>query len=162
MTAQINAYFKSTMVHGYSSPYSSGDFRKWLYGAHRLTQMHRQEGYSSLWNIGIDNIKASRVVIIDNCLFRNNGRLFAYKDDCVQSTLKSDGGIMVCGCISESGNYNNYWLPAVCVWKLCNSLERGSSSECLLPGIEGDYIFQQDNASSIPLRHIHKELGEGK
>ena len=46
MAAQINAYLKSTTVHGYSSPHSSGDFMKWPNGAHkkdRLTQMHHQE-----------------------------------------------------------------------------------------------------------------------
>ena len=81
----------------------------------RLTRIHRQrrmeftQAYrhwtASDW---------SKVVFSDESwflLFRNGGRPFvrhrpgeAYRDDCVQPTLKhGGGGIMVWGCMSESG-----------------------------------------------------------
>ena len=81
----------------------------------RLTLAHRQKRLEFArkhrdWSAS----DWSRVVFSDESrflLYRNDGRPYvrhrpgkAYKDDCVQPTLThGGGGLMVCGCMSESG-----------------------------------------------------------
>lgn len=126
----------------------------------RLTRVHRQrrmefaQAYrhwtASDW---------SKVVFSDESrflLFRNDGRPFvrrrpgeAYRDDCVQPTLKhGGGGIMVWGCMSESGVGKLTLVNGrLCAKDYVALLRRALPASVRSLGLEGDYIFQQDNAS---------------
>ena len=88
-------------------------------------------------------------------LFRNDGRSFvrrrpgeAYRDDCVQPTLKHGGGSVMWGCMSEAGVGELRKVTGQFCAKDYVGILRGVVllSICSL-GLGSEYIFQQDNAS---------------
>ena len=101
----------------------------------------------------------SRVVFSDESrflLYRNDGRPYArrrpgeaYREDCVQPTLKhGGGGLMVWGCMSESGVGELVLVKG----RLCASdyillLKRALPASVRSLGLQNEYIFQQDNGS---------------
>ena len=101
----------------------------------------------------------SRVVFSDESrflLYRNDGQPYvrhrpgeAYRDDCVQPTLKhGGGGLMVRGCMSESSVGELVLVKG----RLCASdyillLKRALPASVRSLGLQNEYIFQQDNAS---------------
>ena len=101
----------------------------------------------------------SRVVISDESrflLYRNDGRPYvrhrpgeAYRDNCVQPAVKhSGGGLMVWGCMSESGVGELVLVNSrLCASDYISLLKQALPASVRSLGLQNEYIFQQDNAS---------------
>ena len=101
----------------------------------------------------------SRVVFSDESrflLYRSDGLPYvkhrpgeAYRDDCVQPTLKhGGGGLMVWGCMSESGVGELVLVKGrLCASDYISLLKRALPASVRCLGLHNEYIFQQDNAS---------------
>lgn len=133
------------------------------YRAHkqpRLTPVHRQKRLQFTlkyrrWTAS----DWSRVVFSDESrflLFRNDGRPFvrrrpgeAYRDDCVQPTVKhGGGGVMVWGCMNESGVGELKLVTGrMCAKDYVSLLKGALPASVRSLGLDSDNIFQQDNAS---------------
>ena len=126
----------------------------------RLTLTHRQKRLQfavkhRYWTAA----EWSKVVFSDESrflLYRNDGRPFvrrrpgeAYRPDCVQPTLKhGGGGVMVWGCMSESGVGELVLVTGrLCASDYISLLRKALPASVHILGLEDDYIFQQDNAS---------------
>ena len=126
----------------------------------RLTLAHRQKRLEFArkhrdWSAS----DWSRVVFSDESrflLYRNDGRPYvrrrpgeAYRDDCVQPTLKhGGGGLMVWGCMSESGVGELVLVKGcLCASDYISLLKWALSASVRSLGLQNEYIFQHDNAS---------------
>ena len=93
---------------------------------------------------------------VEHINFPPNGRPYvrrrpgeAYRDDCVQPTLKhGSGGLMVWGCMSESGVGELVLVKGrLCASDYISLLKRALPASVRSLGLQNEYIFQQDNAS---------------
>ena len=88
----------------------------------------------------------------------------AYRDDCVQPTVKhGGGGVMVWGCMSESGVGELKLVVGRMCAKDYVSLLRGALPASVRSlGLEGDYIFHQDNASCHSAKYTKDWMARNK
>ena len=141
----------------------------------RLTRVHRQKRLQFAlkyrhWTAS----DWSRVIFSDESrflLFRNDGRPFvrrrpgeAYRDDCVQPTVKhGGGGVMVWGCMSESGvGELKLVIGRMCAKDYVSLLRGALPASVRSLGLEGDYTFQQDNASCHSAKYTKDWMARNK